>query len=223
MAGKFIAARRSTTIAESSTSLALDAGLLYRAPFLPGLRLGLTVTNFGPALGYSQLDIIEPLPLTLRMGASLDAFALIPALQIPEDSPWRTHLYLNADLERELTDPSSAENLFWSRRAIYEFWRDGHPATYGGGVNTYVGTEAQVGWRDLHGNLLRAALRWGGRYPELLHSANYPEAWGFSVGIRVNQDTLPLQLQFDLADVQSVEIVTGERYSYTFTLSAGGN
>jgi hypothetical protein len=53
---------------ESATGFALDLGLLYRFLSVPGMRLGLAVSNVGPAIKF--IAEADPLPLKVSAGGT---------------------------------------------------------------------------------------------------------------------------------------------------------
>jgi hypothetical protein len=61
----------------SATSVALDLGILLRTPM--GLNYALALTNLGPGMKYTESGDTDPLPSTLRFGASIDFFRLFRA------------------------------------------------------------------------------------------------------------------------------------------------
>ncbi len=75
------------------TSMAVDLGIMYRQIFTRGLTLAATLTNMGPAISYIDRAQADPLPMTIRVGAS---YKLL-------DSDFN-RLTFNLDLQKELVD-----------------------------------------------------------------------------------------------------------------------
>ncbi len=55
-----------------AVSYALDAGLLYKTPFLKGLSLAVVLQNMGPAVFYVDQAQADPIPFTWKFGASYE-------------------------------------------------------------------------------------------------------------------------------------------------------
>lgn len=49
-------------------SFGVDLGVLYQAPFLKNLNLGMNLTNMGPKISYIDVDQADPQPTTLKAG-----------------------------------------------------------------------------------------------------------------------------------------------------------
>lgn len=62
---------RETIETVSADGMAFDAGALYEAPALPGLRLAAAVRNFGPPIRYQREA--QNLPLEVRLGGAFTA------------------------------------------------------------------------------------------------------------------------------------------------------
>lgn len=108
-AGKFISSK---LFEYAARTYATDAGVVWNP--LPGLRLGAAAINMGPGLRYVSVE--EPLPLTVRAGASLTPF----------DPRFFNHYFTVA------ADVVKARNESASVRFGGEYWYDYQVALRGG-------------------------------------------------------------------------------------------
>jgi len=54
------------------STFAVDLGILYKMPFLPGLNFGANLSNMGPKITYIDAAQADPIPTNLKIGFSYD-------------------------------------------------------------------------------------------------------------------------------------------------------
>jgi hypothetical protein len=142
------------------TSLAVDVGVMYRQAFTKGLTLAATLTNMGPAISYIDRAQADPLPMTIRVGAS---YKLV-------DTEFN-RLTVNADLEKELVDRYADGRAVPFYIAMFTSWSNNPWSNEVSGVIRHVGMEY---W---YSNLV--GLRTGYYYDVL--GQRFPVTFGFSL------------------------------------------
>lgn len=56
----------------TGNSFAVDLGILYKMPYVPGLRFGANLSNMGPKITYIDAAQADPLPTNLKIGFAYD-------------------------------------------------------------------------------------------------------------------------------------------------------
>jgi hypothetical protein len=142
------------------TSMAVDVGVMYREAFMQGLTLAATLTNMGPAISYIDRAQADPLPMTIRVGASYKIL----------DSEFN-RLTLNLDLQKELVDRYDDGRAVPFYIALFTSWTNNELQNEVDGVIPNVGLE--YWYSDLVG------LRMGYYYDKL--GDRKPVTFGFSL------------------------------------------
>ncbi len=141
----------------TANAFAFDVGLLYTTPFTP-LRLGASISNFGPKMKMNGRDIIfstdpdlegsgnveivnaeyrmdaHPLPLLFRLGVALDAVNTNDhriVLLTDASHPYDNHEYVNLGTEYRFRDLISLRAGY---RNLFDEESEQH-LTLGGGLN----------------------------------------------------------------------------------------
>ncbi|MCX6640178.1 MAG: PorV/PorQ family protein [bacterium] len=142
------------------TSLAVDVGVMYREAFTRGLSLAATLTNMGPAISYIDRAQADPLPMTIRIGAS---YKLI-------DNEFN-RLIFNLDAQKELVDRYDDGRAVPFYIALFSAWSNNPIANEIDGIIPNFGVEY---W---YSNLV--GLRMGYYYDKL--GDRKPITFGFSL------------------------------------------
>ncbi len=142
------------------TSMAIDLGVMYREAFFKGLTLGATLTNMGPAISYIDRAQADPLPMTIRIGASYKIL----------DSDFN-ELILNFDLQKELVDRYDDGKAVPFYIALFSAWANNPLENEIEGIIPNIGIEY---WYDR-----MVGLRMG-YYHDILGD-RYPLTFGFSL------------------------------------------
>ncbi len=143
------------------TTMAVDVGVMYHEAFLRGLTLAATLTNMGPAISYIDRAQADPIPLTIRVGAS---YKLI-------DSDFNK-LTVNVDLQKELVDRYDDGRAVPFYIAMFTAWTNNPMENEIEGVISNLGVE--YWYQSLVG------LRMGYYYDKL--GDRFPMSFGFSLG-----------------------------------------
>jgi hypothetical protein len=142
------------------TSMAVDVGVMYRNAFMQGLTLAASLSNMGPAISYIDRAQADPLPMTIRVGASYKIL----------DSEFN-RLTLNLDLQKELVDRYDDGRAVPFYIALFTSWTNNDLDNEVEGVIPNLGLE--YWYSDLVG------LRMGYYYDKL--GDRKPVTFGFSL------------------------------------------
>ncbi len=146
------------------TSMAVDLGVMYREAFMRKLTLAATLTNMGPAISYIDRAQADPLPMTIRVGASYKIL----------DSEFN-RLVVNLDMQKELVDRyeggANDGRAVPFYIAMFTSWTNNDLQNEIDGVIPSIGME--YWYSDLVG------LRMGYYYDKL--GDRYPTTFGFSL------------------------------------------
>ena len=144
-----------------ANAFAVDLGVLYHMPFLPGLTFGANLSNMGPSVSYIDPDQADPLPTNLKLGFSYKVL----------DTEFN-QLRVSVDTNKLLAlrkDDGTAEEFYVS---IFRAWTDKDINEQLNELTTIVGAEY------LYNNMI--ALR-AGYYYDQIGQMKYPT---FGAGIR---------------------------------------
>ncbi len=144
----------------TGTSMAVDIGVMYREAFTRGLTLAATLTNMGPAISYIDRAQADPLPMTIRVGAS---YKLI-------DTEFNT-LAVNLDLQKELIDRYDDGRAVPFYIALFTSW------TNNDFENEVEGVIPNIGMEYWYSQMV--GLRLGYYYDKL--GDRFPVTFGFSL------------------------------------------
>jgi len=99
----------------SGNAFAVDVGVLYKMPFIPGLSFGANLSNMGPKITYADADQADPIPTNLKIGFAYRAV----------DMEYN-RLTLTIDTNKLLIvkKPGETKADPWSK-AIFTAWSDG--------------------------------------------------------------------------------------------------
>lgn len=143
------------------TSMAVDVGFVYHRAFTRGLTLAATLTNMGPAISYIDRAQADPLPMTIRVGAS---YRLL-------DSEYNK-LSVNLDLQKELVDRYDDGRAMPFYLALFTSWSNNDLQNEIDGIIPNIGIEY---WYST-----LVGLRMGYYYDKL--GDRNPMTFGFSLG-----------------------------------------
>lgn len=144
----------------TGTSMAVDIGVMYREAFTRGLTLAATLTNMGPAISYIDRAQADPLPMTIRVGAS---YKLI-------NTEFNT-LVVNLDLQKELIDRYDDGRAVPFYIALFTSW------TNNDFENEVEGVIPNIGMEYWYSQMV--GLRLGYYYDKL--GDRFPVTFGFSL------------------------------------------
>lgn len=142
------------------TTMAIDIGVMYREAFTRGLTLAATLTNMGPAISYIDRAQADPLPMTIRIGASYKVV----------NTEFNT-LTVNLDLQKELVDRYDDGRAVPFYIALFTAWTNNDLQNEIDGIIPNIGLEY---W---YSHLV--GLRMGYYYDKL--GDRYPLTFGFSL------------------------------------------
>ena len=154
----------SNTAAEGkgvANAFAVDLGVLYHMPFLPGLTFGANLANMGPRVSYIDPDQADPLPTNLKIGFAYKVL----------DSEFN-QLRISVDTNKLLVvrEKGKAPEEFYT--AIFTSWTN---KDFGEQLNEMTTT---VGAEYIYNNMI--ALR-AGYYYDQVGQMKFPT---FGAGIR---------------------------------------
>ncbi len=142
------------------TTMAIDVGVMYREAFTKGLTLAATLTNMGPAISYIDRAQADPLPMTIRVGASYKVL----------NSEFN-RLTVNLDLQKELVDRYDDGRAVPFYLALFTSWTNNDLENEIQGVIPNIGVEY---WYST-----LVGLRMGYYYDYL--GDRFPLTFGFSL------------------------------------------
>jgi len=142
------------------TTMAVDVGVMYREAFIKGLTLAATLTNMGPAISYIDRAQADPLPMTIRVGASYKIL-----------NNEFNRLTVNLDLQKELVDRYDDGRAVPFYIALFTSWTNNDLQ------NEIEGVIPNIGIEYWYSTLV--GLRMGYYYDKL--GDRFPLSFGFSL------------------------------------------